>query len=669
MVLGLFGAADRNNEKRKAENAQFKNDKEQWRFGEKSRKDEYKFQVRSRDAQIADNEANLRFQEENAIQQYEYASEKQDYEFDVAQRAYEQSVRQVTQQKSFNAMAAEVAGLEQNAKTRDDLLSVMYDEGQTFLDFSANSTGLKVDRRNQLVDADISYAFNSDNLFFDQQNQLTSADYQYASNKQNLKSKKNNQLVDANYAYESAKATLDSNKQNQLVDADYDYASTMSSLKFSKENQLVDSDFKYSTALTNAEFNKRNQLVEAGFKDQSLQNKYLGNIAKFQLERRKAQGQTQIEAQRAILAGMKAAGSLSASGTAGRSSTKNVLGVMAESGAIRASIASGLMYAEQGIDLGIAQLKDMLILEQTMVLASRDRANNAFDIQASILAQEKAISKDRANNAYDMQGKLLGTQTKIRKDRANNTSDLQNALLDTQNSIQTDRANTEYELQSDLLSLGDQISRDRTNNAFNLKSSQLDVTDKVTRDRSENVFDLKNAQLDANLGLDKMKIASSRMSIQERDALVRRKIQNSLIQANLNADAALLLEPQPLPEIVDPREFYADYDNPDTDYVEMFLRPTSVDLPKYRSAPEPDRGTYKGTRENVGLSNFGDLLKIGGMAAGAVSGVGALASGGLFGGAAATSFLGTEGILASGSAALGTISTGLGGLGNTLSPR
>ena len=581
--------------------------------------------LESRDAQIADNEANLRFQEGNAIQQYEYASEMQDYEYDVARQAYERSVQQATQQKSFNSMAAEVAGLEQNAKRRDDLLSVMFDEGQTFLDFSANSTGLKVDRRNQLVDADINNAFQSDNLFFDQQNQLTSADYQYASNKQNLKSKKNTQLVDAKYDYESTKANLNSNKQDQLVDA----------------------DFKYTASLTNAEFTKRNQLVEAGFKDASLQNKFLGNIAQYQLERRKVQGQSQAEAQRAIIAGMKAAGALSSSGTAGRSSTKNVLGVMAESGAIRASIASGLMYAEQGIDLGIAQLKDMLILEQTMVLASRDRANNAFDLQESIAAQEKAISKDRSNNEFELQSSLLNTQNTIRKNRANN----------------------EFDSQKDLLDVGDKISRDRANNTFDLKSSQLDMVTQVSRDRAENQFELGNAKLDANLSLDKMKIAASRRSINERDAIVRRKIQNSLIQANLNADAAILLEPQPLPEIADPRDLYAQYDNPDTDYVEMFLRPTYVDLPEFRDSPEPNRGSYRGARENVGLSNFGDLLKIGGMAAGAVSGVGTLAAGNLFGGAAAGSLLSNTGILASGRTALGTIGSGLGRLGNTISPR
>ena len=625
MVLGLFGAAERNNERRRAENAQFKNDKQQWRFENRSRRDEYNYTVDSRDAQIADNEANLRFQEGNAIQQYEYATEMQDYEFNVAQQAYQKSVQQATQQKSFNFMAAEVAGLEQNSKRRDDLLSVMFDEGQTFLDFTANSTGLKVDKRNQLVDADTNYAFTSDNLFFDQQNQLTSADYQYASNKQNLKSKQNNQLVDAEYDYESTKSSLSSTKQNQLVDA----------------------DFKFSTALTNAEFNKRNQLVEAGFKDASLQNKFLSNIAQYQLERRKVRGQSQAEAQRAIIAGMKAAGALSSSGTSGRSSTKNVLGVMAESGAIRASIANGLMYAEQGIDLGIAQLKDMLIIEQTMVLASRDRANNTFDLQESMLAQEKLISKDRTNTQYDTQSSLLDTQNSIRKDRANN----------------------EFDLQSDLLDIGDKISRDRTNNTFDLKSSQLDMVDQITRDRAENQFELGNAKLDANLGLDKMQIAATRMSIEERDAIVRRKIQNSLLQANINADAAILLEPQPLPEIADPRDLYAQYDNPDTDYVEMFLRPTYVDLPKFRDIPEPNRGSYKGARENVGLSNFGDLLKIGGMAAGAVSGVGALASGGLFGGAAAGSLFSKTGILASGSKALGTIGSGLGGLGNMITPR
>ena len=721
MVLGLFGAADRNNEKRKAEDAQFKTDRQGWKFEEGLRYDNYDYQVREQDTQIANNEANLRFQELGLIQDHLDKVALREYDQGVANRAYDKSVDQSIIQKGFNAIAAEVAGIEQNVKTRDDLLGVMFEEGQTFINYAGNSTGLKVTRHNQLTDAETNYAFTSDDLYFDQQDRLIStgfdyasnkadsanrrqntlesaqneagnalasasfrqgsqledADFQYGSNQGRLNLNKSSQTVDADFQYGSGERTAAANRQNELVDASYNLESTGATLDSTKQNALVDADFKYASGELNAESKRRNELVDADFQDASLQSKHLNSIATYQLERRKAQGESQIEAQRAILEGMKAAGKISSSGTAGRSSTKNVLGVMAESGAMRASIAAGLMYAEQGVDLGIAQLKDMLILEQTMVLASRDRANNAYNLEKSLLAQEQMMSTDRANNEYNLKSSLADTQNTIATDRANNTYDLQESILgqgktisknktnntfnlessinSSQKNLSQKRANDEFELQSGIinsnlqnttnqanrqfeldnskLDLGINISKDRINNKFDLKMGQLDTSTQIAKDKAETEYELGDAQLAATLGLDVEEIAASRMSIGERDAIVRKQIQNSLIQANINADAAILLEPQPLPPLTDPRELYAEYDNPDTDYVEMFLRPQYTELPEFRESPEPIREAYKGARENVGLSNFGDALKIGGMVAGGIGAIGAIGAGASGGGA------------------------------------
>jgi len=236
-----------------------------------------------------------------------------------------------------------------------------------------------------------------------------------------------------------------------------------------------------------------------------------------------------------------------------------VLGVMAESGALRASIANGLMYAEQGVDLGIAQLKDMLILDQTMVLAARDAANNDYT--------------------------------------------------------------------------------------------------------------LKGSKLDASLDVDKMKISATRQSIEQRDAVVRKNIANARRQADMQAEASIMLEPQPLPAITNPAEFYAEYDNPETeDYVEMLLRPKYAEFPDYVPSLEPDFERdfhYSLGRENVASSNFGDGLKIGGMAAGVASGIGTLGAAGAFG---AGGLLGQGSFLATNAATIGRIATGFNSLSSNFYP-
>ena len=440
MFGGLFGASDRNNDNRKKEIAAWKDYKKQYNINEEAREAEYDLAKQKYADDVQYNEDNLRFGEKERLEQYRQEVARQDFEFETAGRIYDKSVDQANAQMKFNIMAEESAMMEQNAKNRDDLLGVMFDESDTLLEYGYATSGLKLNRNNKLVEADFQEARN--------------------------------------------------------------------------------------------------------------QTKFTGDLGAFQMERRKARSESQIEAQKAIIEGMKAAGTIRAKGTAGRSSAKAVLGVMAESGALRANIANGLMYAEQGIDLGIAQLRDMLILDQTMVLAARDMANNDYT--------------------------------------------------------------------------------------------------------------LKSTKLDSSLAADKIKISATRQSIGERDAIVRKKITNARMQADMNAEASIMLAPQRPPAITNPQEFYAEYDNPETtDYIEMFMRPNIQEFPEYTPAPRKEYEKdfhYKLGRENVASSNFGDVLKIGATVAGVASGVGGLAAGGLFGAGGA---IGSGTFLAKTATAFGSISAGL----------
>jgi len=448
--MSFFGASDRNAKKRTQEYADWYRYKDQYYAREEELQAKYKNDKETFEANIQYNEDNLRFTEKERLEAYRQGVERQNFEFDTATRVYDKSKEEANNQKAFNQMAANAANVEQDLKRKDDLLSVMFDETDTVLEYGFNTTGLKVDR------------------------------------------------------------------SNKLVQADFDKA--------------------------------------------RVETKYTDERGQYDIDRRKTRSESQVEAQKAIIEGMKAAGSIRSRGTAGRSSAKAVLGVMAESGALRANIANSLMYAEQGFDLGIAQLKDMLILDQTMNLAARDMANNDFT--------------------------------------------------------------------------------------------------------------LKDSKLNASFEVDKIKISATKQSIKERDTLIRKSIENSRQQADMIAEASIMLEPQRLPALTNPEEFYAEYDNPETeDYVEMLIRPLVQDFPEYVAQPMldfEDDFHYSRGREDVASSNFGDALKIGGMVAGAVSGVGALSAAGAFGAGGA---IGTGTFLANSATTFGTIGTSLTGLSNSFYPQ
>ena len=412
-------AGARNNERRRAEDKAFKAAKEQYRINEKANRANYDFSKQQYEGNVEKTEQDIRFQEKGLIQSYESAQEMRDFEYDSAFRAYDTSRKRGEQQKNFNRMADEAATLQQDIKQKEDLLGVLFDETQTFLDYKANSTGLQM--------------------------------------------------------------------------------------------------------------NKNNALAQANFQEASNKAKYQFDLGTFDIERRKKRSESQIETQKAILEGMKAAGAIRARGSGGRSSAKSALGVLAESGAMQANIANSLMYAEQGIDLGVAQLQDMFILDQTMVLAARDKAN-------------------------------------------------------------------------------------------------LDA-------------EFGQAKLDSGNRLDKVKIKASRESIANRDHIVRRQIENARLQADLNAEASVMMKPERMPDLKDPRELYAEYDDPaTTDYVELFFRPEIAEFPEYVPLREPKRDDFRGPRENEAAANIMGGIGLAGMLAG---GIGAFGGGmGMFGAGGTGNFMG-----------------------------
>ena len=276
----------RNNQKRQTEDAKYRNEKEGWRFTERQRRDQYNFQVDQQKAQIANNEAKLRFDEEELQRRYEFNEEQRKYRENAERRAFDKSLATKIGNDTFAEIAKRVANQQQDVYRDEQLQQTAFDHTASVLSYMEATSGIKQDRRQ---------------LFLDQK---------------------------------------------------------------SKSAEL--------------RLNRDNAVTEAKFQGSQATHKYRTGKGKADITRRTWRGTSQVKANNAILAGMKAAGKARVSGGSGRSAAKALQGVVAETGARQAAIANELMFAEQGIDLDIAALKDQLIIDQTMVEFAKDRAENSF---------------------------------------------------------------------------------------------------------------------------------------------------------------------------------------------------------------------------------------------------------------------------------------------------
>ena len=194
----------------------------------------------------------------------------------------------------------------------------------------------------------------------------------------------------ANLAFKISNREQDVYRDEQLQsllfnqqDSVLDYMAKTSGLKQEKaQNTLNRSSKSAELRLT-----RDNAMTDARFGESAANLKYESGAGKAKVTRRMQRGAAQFKTNNAILEGMKAAGKAKVTGGAGRSNAKAVQGIIAESGARQAAIANELMFAEQGIDLDLAILKDQLIYDQAMVTSARDRAQNSFSLsQAAVNA-------------------------------------------------------------------------------------------------------------------------------------------------------------------------------------------------------------------------------------------------------------------------------------------
>jgi hypothetical protein len=98
-ILGNNAAAKQKKAADKAVQKTQKSNKRQWRFDWRESKRQYKYQKESQEILKRNTEANLQFQDDSRLQEWEYGMGIRDYRFSQENRAYDESVNRATKQK------------------------------------------------------------------------------------------------------------------------------------------------------------------------------------------------------------------------------------------------------------------------------------------------------------------------------------------------------------------------------------------------------------------------------------------------------------------------------------------------------------------------------------------------------------------------------------------
>ncbi len=134
-VTGIFGAvsgASAQNQARAAEqariNAQYKYDKQNYRFNWQTTKREYNYRVDETNVARQNQEGNLRYLEQTAQNDYKYNLAIRDYDYANQVRQFNESERIYGMQKGFNAMAAVQAQANEDRRYQEILTGMAFDQ-------------------------------------------------------------------------------------------------------------------------------------------------------------------------------------------------------------------------------------------------------------------------------------------------------------------------------------------------------------------------------------------------------------------------------------------------------------------------------------------------------------------------------------------------------------
>ena len=323
-LIDWVSGKDENKDRRRADNDAHRSNKQDWRYQNRTARDNYYFQVDSQEAQKQNQEMTLAFQEDELQRSYDFNEENRQYIFGQQNRAYDKAVSAKIGNDEFAEIARRVSTQQQDTWRDEQLREASFQKENSVLDYMTKTAGIKHARLKQDTWRD---------------EQLREASYQ---------------------------------KQDSVLD----YMTKTAGIKHERRTVWLERESKTGEL----ELNRHNALTDARFAESKSKLSYQSGIGKAGVARRVARSGAQIKAQSTIVEAMKAAGKARVSSGAGRSNAKSVQAMLHESGVRQTAIANELMFREQGIDLDIAVLKDTLLYDQAMVTALQDRAENSFSL-------------------------------------------------------------------------------------------------------------------------------------------------------------------------------------------------------------------------------------------------------------------------------------------------
>ena len=138
---------DPNKDARRADNAVHRQNKQDWRYRKGTARDNYKFQVRSQEAQKQNQEMTLAFQEDELQRSYDFNEENRQYIFGQQNRAYDKAVSAKIGNDEFADIARRVSTQQQDTWRDEQLREASYQKQDSVLDYMTKTAGIKHERR------------------------------------------------------------------------------------------------------------------------------------------------------------------------------------------------------------------------------------------------------------------------------------------------------------------------------------------------------------------------------------------------------------------------------------------------------------------------------------------------------------------------------------------
>ena len=163
LVSGIFGGGGDDGAASELYDKKHQRNLNIYRFNNKEGLRKQNYEEQSLSIRKRNDEDNLLFQELVSQNNYDHGMSIRQFQFDQERRAYEASVDAATEQIGFNQMAANFAGMQQDRAHSEQLISLMFDEQQTLLDYNVQATGLAENRdRTNLKEARLTGAAQRD---------------------------------------------------------------------------------------------------------------------------------------------------------------------------------------------------------------------------------------------------------------------------------------------------------------------------------------------------------------------------------------------------------------------------------------------------------------------------------------------------------------------------